>query len=202
MLADSFITRAEFCKKLGVHPDTARRWERQGRIPSFAITGNCVRYRLSDVQRLLRDALASNRKRPGPKPRKGALPLPTAVPAQKPANAIPAPQEKKPVTDFVASLVDLGFAQGCRVLLCRTVVEMRLFELNKALPCAEALSVFLDNARKAVVELIREGDTVEAAGLLSELAKIARPDGVLLSVDPTARPVLDELRASIPLAVT
>lgn len=66
---ETYVSRREVCEKLCLHPATVRRWERAGRLPYFRITGQCTRYKLADVLRLLLEAQHSGKRRPGPKPK-------------------------------------------------------------------------------------------------------------------------------------
>ncbi|EIP99502.1 hypothetical protein OpiT1DRAFT_04020 [Opitutaceae bacterium TAV1] len=52
-----FLSRADVAKRLGVHPETIRRWQRQGRLRAYAFSKTAVRYLEEDVQRILREAL-------------------------------------------------------------------------------------------------------------------------------------------------
>ena len=69
-MTETFVPRANLCARLNVHPSTARRWELAGRLTPFAFSGGCVRYRVSEVEQLLTEARLSNRRKPGPKPRR------------------------------------------------------------------------------------------------------------------------------------
>lgn len=68
-MIETLLTRKELCERLRIHPETARRWQRSGRLGGISLTANCVRYRASEVERLLTEAQHSGRKKPGPKPR-------------------------------------------------------------------------------------------------------------------------------------
>lgn len=77
----SFITRAALCTRLNLHPSSARRWELAGRLVPFVLTSGCIRYRVTDVERLLAEAQHSTRRRPGPRPKPrqiAANPQPTS----------------------------------------------------------------------------------------------------------------------------
>lgn len=52
---DTLLTRDEAAEYLRVHPDTVRRWAREGRFPEHRIAGS-VRY----VKEELRSALEAN----------------------------------------------------------------------------------------------------------------------------------------------
>ena len=44
---------ADACK---VHPETIKRWQRDGRLPAVILSPTCVRYRESDVRALIENA--------------------------------------------------------------------------------------------------------------------------------------------------
>lgn len=64
---DTLLTRAQVAKRLLLHPRTLRRWCASGRLPSVTLSPRVVRYRLSDVDRLLRSYQPANHSKPGPK---------------------------------------------------------------------------------------------------------------------------------------
>ena len=65
---DRFVTRAQLCAALKIHRQTVRRWTQGGKLPTYAV-GRCLRYRIADVEQLLREAQYTRRKKPGPKPK-------------------------------------------------------------------------------------------------------------------------------------
>lgn len=48
----TLLTTSEAAKRLGICPDTMRKWEKQGVITSVRTLGNHRRYQEHDVQRL------------------------------------------------------------------------------------------------------------------------------------------------------
>lgn len=52
--SERLLTRAEVAVMFGVHPNTVRNLSRRGVLTEINISGSTVRYRLSDVQELLR----------------------------------------------------------------------------------------------------------------------------------------------------
>jgi len=54
--------------RLSISAGTARRWELQGRLTPYVISGN-VSYDVQEVESLLLKARFANRKKPGPRPR-------------------------------------------------------------------------------------------------------------------------------------
>ncbi|QBC87350.1 MerR family transcriptional regulator [Mycobacterium avium] len=54
--SDELISPGEAAALLGVHVDTVKRWERDGRISSLRTPLNHRRYRRGDVEKLLTEA--------------------------------------------------------------------------------------------------------------------------------------------------
>jgi hypothetical protein len=65
---ERYVTRKEVCAALNLHHDSLRRWALQGKLVPVVFGGRWLRYRVSDVEELIR-ATRYSRKRPGPKPR-------------------------------------------------------------------------------------------------------------------------------------
>lgn len=49
---DDFISIGKVSRLLGVHPDTVRLWEKNGKITSVRTKGNHRRYRVSDIRQM------------------------------------------------------------------------------------------------------------------------------------------------------
>ncbi len=184
---DPFITRSEFCKRLNIHPDTARRRERQGKIPSFAITGNCVRYRLSDVERLLDDARFVKRQRPGPKPK---IRITQPVP--------PKPAEDTAVETCAAMFETLAFATERRATAYRVSAEMAFQRLERDRGRSAALAVFINEAGRRALSEVSKYDDIEASrALVSAIGSLRFNDGEELRTDSEAARLLTDLGDSI-----
>lgn len=56
---DPLLSRADTAKLLQIHPKTLPRWERAGRIRPLRLTGRIIRYRRSEVERVLAQAETS-----------------------------------------------------------------------------------------------------------------------------------------------
>lgn len=50
---DRLLTVRELAELLGISPGTAYHWLSQGRLPCVRFSARCVRFRESDVQKLL-----------------------------------------------------------------------------------------------------------------------------------------------------
>jgi excisionase family DNA binding protein len=50
-----FVTTSEAARLLGVHPETVRRWTREGVLPSSRTAGRHRRIRRSDIEDLARE---------------------------------------------------------------------------------------------------------------------------------------------------
>jgi excisionase family DNA binding protein len=55
---DELLTPAEAARKLGVTPNTVTRWSRAGKISAIQTMGGHRRFRLSEIERVLRDGSA------------------------------------------------------------------------------------------------------------------------------------------------
>lgn len=189
-MLDSFISRSEFCKKLNIHPASARRWELNGKLTPVTVTDGCVRYSVREVARLIEDAQVNPKRRPGPKPKA----------SQRPSSAYPAPTQdhQSPAKAYQEALRNLAFAQGRTVIMYRTLAEVKLLELEKARGQTEALSAFLQAVPDALAALIQEDATTEAVRLLTELEKVALSDGTPLASEPSAVQLFSKLRAGLP----
>ena len=65
----NLLTRKQVSDKLGLHPDTLRRWTRSGKLRGLAFSPQTIRYKIEDVERLLSEAEQSGSAKPGPKPK-------------------------------------------------------------------------------------------------------------------------------------
>lgn len=53
---EPLLSRQQAAPLLGVHVKTLPRWEKQGLIRPLRLTGRVVRYRRSEIERILREA--------------------------------------------------------------------------------------------------------------------------------------------------
>jgi len=56
---DQLLTKAQAAALLGVGERRVYRWGHEGRLPRVVLSPKVIRYRESDVRRLIRDAMAS-----------------------------------------------------------------------------------------------------------------------------------------------
>ena len=63
------LTQSQLCERLSIHRSSLWRWIRAKRLPQLTLPGRTVRYSEDDVERLLREALASPLHKRGPKPK-------------------------------------------------------------------------------------------------------------------------------------
>jgi len=52
-MAERLLTLSEACKRLGIHPNTLRKWDRQGKIRVVRTVGGRRRMPESEVERLM-----------------------------------------------------------------------------------------------------------------------------------------------------
>lgn len=97
----------EACERLGIHPNTLRRWERIGKIKVVRTKGGARRIPESEVVRLLKERASP----PQPAPRPSVPESPMPAPAPPPETGITSP--------FSGGLILLGAALflTCRLLL-------------------------------------------------------------------------------------
>ena len=50
---DRLLTVSELAERLGISPGTAYHWISQGRLPCVRFSSRCVRFRESDVEKML-----------------------------------------------------------------------------------------------------------------------------------------------------
>ncbi|MEM2647665.1 MAG: helix-turn-helix domain-containing protein, partial [Candidatus Bathyarchaeia archaeon] len=53
MMIEKLLTLSEACKRLGVHPNTLRKWDRQGKVRVVRTVGGRRRIPESEVERLM-----------------------------------------------------------------------------------------------------------------------------------------------------
>lgn len=51
------LTRKQVAAIFGVHVETVKRWQKDGRLPAIVINSRVTRYSLEAVERLIQDAL-------------------------------------------------------------------------------------------------------------------------------------------------
>jgi excisionase family DNA binding protein len=51
----TYISIGAAADRLGVHPETLRRWDRDGTLPASRTPGNARRYRVADVETILKE---------------------------------------------------------------------------------------------------------------------------------------------------
>lgn len=54
---ESYLTRQQVAKILNVHRETVKRWAKAGKLRSYVFSGTLVRHPLSDVQKIINEAL-------------------------------------------------------------------------------------------------------------------------------------------------
>ncbi len=55
---EQLLAAPDVARKFKVHPKTIFAWAASGRLPSVRLGRRCVRFRLEDVERLIRDNLS------------------------------------------------------------------------------------------------------------------------------------------------
>ncbi|MEM2713236.1 MAG: helix-turn-helix domain-containing protein, partial [Candidatus Jordarchaeales archaeon] len=53
MMIERLLTLSEACERLGIHPNTLRKWDRQGKIRVVRTVGGRRRIPESEVERLM-----------------------------------------------------------------------------------------------------------------------------------------------------
>jgi len=54
-MPEHLLTRTEAAQILGLKPATIRAWTHQGRLPYVRLSSRAIRYKLSDLERLIRE---------------------------------------------------------------------------------------------------------------------------------------------------
>ncbi|WP_457795279.1 helix-turn-helix domain-containing protein [Horticoccus sp. 23ND18S-11] len=55
-LKESLLTRKDVARRLSVHSNSIKRWQRDGRISAVVINSRVVRYEESEVERLIKES--------------------------------------------------------------------------------------------------------------------------------------------------